>query len=281
MIFFKNNMSVSSVLLIVFLGCSMRTYLSFFLLLFSLLSLLLDSSRRTINCLRGQWHTYILLWLMIGITWSNASYLEAQTQKNPVNKPTQQKTTQQKTAPKQQPDKEIQTPQQDAQEEMMFGGYPVMLPPPLSPDRQLSIGVQMSAPYFDIIGAPAGGISVGYALSPALHVGMLAGATIHSDTLIGTRYSMALYGRIIFRSATIKPLAELHTFFGSTLSLDSLGIQQSQMGYGVRLNIGAQYFLTQHIGIRGMIALADVQLQTGGIRRFGIFAPTLGMEWFF
>lgn len=231
-----------------------------------------------------------LQWLcvVITVTWMMPQMeypLLAQTQKPPQTKQpqtkTQQSNTKQSTPPKEMLSKEIPSPQQDAQEEMLYGGYPVMIPPPLSPDKQWSAGAHTSAPFFDAVSSPAGGVSVGYALLPALHVGMVGSVATHSDTTVGTQYAMALFGRLIFRTPSIKPIAELMLFAGSTRTTDSLGARVSQLGYGLRLNFGAQYFITQHVGIRSTFALFNVQLQTGGTHQFGIFAPTVGVEWFF
>ncbi len=208
----------------------------------------------------------------------------AQTQKTtPTKQPqTKQTTPQQKSTTKQPTtSKEIPTPQEDAQEEMLYGGYPVVISPPLSPDKQWSGGVLLTTPFFSVLNSPAGGVSVGYALSPALHVGAFCGLATHTDTAVGTQYVAGMFGRLIFRATTIKPIAELVAFVGSTRGLDTVGVLVSQMGYGLRLNLGAQYFITQNVGVRGTVALFNVQLQENGIRQFGILAPTVGIEWFF
>jgi hypothetical protein len=216
------------------------------------------------------------VWMML----DTQPNMYGQAQKPPQTKQPQAKTTQTNNKPTV-PVKEIPTPQQDAQEEMVYGGYPLVLPPIMSPDKQWSGGVQMSAPFLDVIGSPAGGISVGYALLPAVHVGMVAGIASHTDTAVGTQYAVGIFGRLIFRTPTVKPIAELMMFAGSTRTTDSLGARVAQLGYGLRLNLGAQYFITQHVSIRSTFALFNVQLQTGGTHQFGIFAPTVGIEWFF
>ena len=115
------------------------------------------------------------------------------------------------------------------------------------------------------------GGQVQYAINHDLHVGAQVGFRI-SD---GTDITFAPYAKYFLGGSTVRPYAigQFAISSNSTSNTSSTGIT---------LGGGAQYWISDHFGVFGQIAVLDLPFSPKEKKiAFGILTPSIGLELFF
>jgi hypothetical protein len=131
------------------------------------------------------------------------------------------------------------------------------------------------------IGVNTEGLSIQYALSPGLHIGLMATlASQTSDGASATNYGIAPYVRFLLEG-TVNPFFEA-----------GLALQRLESGSGLTAvsgtetsifaTFGLEYFITRNAGVFAAAQLLNLQVDPSPtVTTFGYFRPRVGVEWFF
>jgi len=150
-----------------------------------------------------------------------------------------------------------------------FGLLALAAPAAAAPSGQAGVGVSTGT--YGI-----GGHAV-YVVSPALQVGSQIGLGFVGDTAV---IALAPYGK--FHFGEVGPLApfafaRLDVLRGSWSGYGSSG---SDVAIDLAAGIGGEYYTKDDFGVFGALTVFDLDFDSGDIA-FGMFAPTVGIEWFF
>lgn len=129
----------------------------------------------------------------------------------------------------------------------------------MAPSSQLGIGVN------------TGGMSIQYAISPAMHIGFGASLGLVSDTSGSvTRYGFGPYARFLFEGP-INPFIEAGVSFADVGST----------AIGLFGTFGLEYFVNRNVGLFAATTIIEFQLSPRVVTSFGIQSGRAGAEWFF
>lgn len=147
----------------------------------------------------------------------------------------------------------------------------------IAPNGQFGIGVNTS------------GFQLQYAASPALQFGLLAMLRGTSqDSISATQYGIAPYVRFLLEG-TVNPFFEAGFVYSSIWDNP---FSEDDARSSLFLAFGLEYFITQNVGVFGHVSLfrmqlgrttevASISIEEPSTTQFGLFDPSLGVEWYF
>ena len=138
------------------------------------------------------------------------------------------------------------------------------------PKSGLGVGVN--------IGQGFGGGQIQYAINHDLHVGTQFGLRIAD----GLNLTFAPYGKYFLTGTTFRPYAIGQFVIASISAKDATGSTKQTSTTGINLGGGAQYWISEKVGVYGQISVLEFPISPSGQDiAFGILTPSIGLELFF
>lgn len=148
-----------------------------------------------------------------------------------------------------------------------------------SPDQQFGVGTNVSMGGFTGDGfSSVGAITGAYAFTPSIHVGTGLILAFDDDyTTIG----IAPYGKFLLKGTKDFVPFILGQLSILKVNMDTPNDKSKRTNASLFIGGGAEYFASKNLGVYGALGIVNVGLNNESSSTFGLFAPTVGIEWFF